>query len=218
MVYNEEICIPMLYPRSLIINWAPLDKMAAISLTKFSNAFSFWINISTVSEVRCDSQGLGLVACIEASILVFDTKQILYWPVWGQIQFCSYDRRCKTCLDTMPVLYQGRFCSLTTDALHLSLIFNKSSYIGYQYLISMWVTWYNRSNELTLGQIDLNHATVTQYAYTKQISQMWSLHNLDKCHGWVMIWFFLIFCSNALMHFLEWKVLHFDAKFIELCS
>ena len=71
-------------------------------------------NISTVSEVRCDCQGLGLVACIEASILVFDTKQVLYWPVLGQIQFCSFDRRCKTCLDTKPVLYQGRFCSLTS--------------------------------------------------------------------------------------------------------
>ena len=76
-------------------------------------AFSFWINISTVPEVRCDCQGLGLVACIEASILVFDTKQVLYWPVLEQIQFCSFDRRCKTCLDTKPVLYQGRFWSLT---------------------------------------------------------------------------------------------------------
>ena len=68
---------------------------------------------STVSEVRCDCQGFGLVARIEASILVFDTKQVLYWPVLGQIQFCSCDRRCKNCLDTKPVLYQGRFCSLT---------------------------------------------------------------------------------------------------------
>ena len=76
-------------------------------------AFSFWINISTVSELRCDCQGLGLVARIEASILVFDTKQVLYWPVLGHIQLCSFDRRCKTCLDTKPVLYQGRFCSLT---------------------------------------------------------------------------------------------------------
>ena len=76
-------------------------------------AFSFWINISTVSEVRCDCQGLGLVARIEASILVFDIKQFLYWPVLGLVQFCSFDRRCKTCLDTKPVLYQGRLCSLT---------------------------------------------------------------------------------------------------------
>ena len=76
-------------------------------------AFSFWLNISTVSEVRCDCQGLGLVARIEASIFVFDTIQVLYWPVLGLIQFCSFDRRCKTCLDTKPVLYQGRFCSLT---------------------------------------------------------------------------------------------------------
>ena len=72
-------------------------------------AFSFWIYISTVSQVRCDCQGLGLVARIEASILVFDTKQVLYWPVLGQIQFFSFDRRCKTCLDIKPVLYQGRF-------------------------------------------------------------------------------------------------------------
>ena len=76
-------------------------------------AFSFWINISTASEVRCDCQGLGLVARIEASIFVFDTKHVLYRPVLAQIQFCSFDRRCKTCLDTKPVLYQGRFCSLT---------------------------------------------------------------------------------------------------------
>ena len=47
------------------------------------------------------------------SILVFDTMQVLYWPVLGQIPFCRFDRRCKTCLDTKPVLYQGRFCSLT---------------------------------------------------------------------------------------------------------
>ena len=76
-------------------------------------AFLFWINIATVSEVRCDCQGLGLVARIEAPILVFDTKQALYWPDLGQIQFCSFDRRCKTCLDTKPVLYQGKFCSLS---------------------------------------------------------------------------------------------------------
>ena len=77
--------------------------------------FSFLTNISTISEVRCDCQGLGLVARIEASILVFETIQVLYWPALGQIQFCSFDRRCNTCLDTKPVLYQGRFCSLTDD-------------------------------------------------------------------------------------------------------
>ena len=66
--------------------------------------FSFWTNISTVSEVRCDCQGLGLVARIEASILEYDTIQVLYWPVFGQIQFCSFDRRYKNCLDT------NRFC------------------------------------------------------------------------------------------------------------
>ena len=76
-------------------------------------AFSFWINISTVSEVRFDCQGLCLVARHEASILVFDTKPVLYRPVLDLIQFCSFDRGCKTCLDTKPVLDQGRFCSLT---------------------------------------------------------------------------------------------------------
>ena len=76
-------------------------------------AFSFWINISTVSEVRFDCQCLGLVARNEASILVFETKPVLYRPVLDQIQFCSFDRGCKTCLDTKPVLDQGRFCSLT---------------------------------------------------------------------------------------------------------
>ena len=62
-------------------------------------AFSFWINILTISEVMCDCQGLGLVARIEASNLVFNTMQVLYWPVLRQIQFCSFDRRCKTYLD-----------------------------------------------------------------------------------------------------------------------
>ena len=38
------------------------------------------------------------------SILVFDTMQVLYWPVLGLIQFCSFDRGCKTCLDTKLVL------------------------------------------------------------------------------------------------------------------
>ena len=71
------------------------------------------MNISTVSEVRFDSQSLGLVARNEASILVFDTKPVLYRPVLDQIQFCSFDSVCKTCLDTKPVLDQGRFCSLT---------------------------------------------------------------------------------------------------------
>ena len=82
-------------------------------------AFSFWINISTVSEVRFDCQGLGLVARNEASILVFDTKPVLYRPVLDQIQFCSFDRGCKTCLDTKPVLDQGRFCSLTNVCLYI---------------------------------------------------------------------------------------------------
>ena len=63
----------------------------------------------------CDCQGLGLVARIEASISVLDTMLVLYWPVLGQIQFCSFDKRGKTCLDTKPVFYQGRFCSLTDD-------------------------------------------------------------------------------------------------------
>ena len=78
-------------------------------------AFSFWINISTVSEVRFDCQGLDLVARNEASILVFDIKPVLYRPVLDQIQFCSFDRGFKTCLDTKPVLDQGRFCSLTDE-------------------------------------------------------------------------------------------------------
>ena len=38
------------------------------------------------------------------SILVFDTMQVLYLPVLGLIQFCSFDRGCKTCLDTKLVL------------------------------------------------------------------------------------------------------------------
>ena len=66
-----------------------------------------------MSEVKFDCQGLGLVARNEASILVFDTKPVLYLPVLDQIQFCSFDRGCKTCLDTKQVLDRGRFCSLT---------------------------------------------------------------------------------------------------------
>ena len=41
------------------------------------------------------------------------------YTVLGQIQFCSFDGRCKTCLDTKPVLYQGRFCSLTPGSRHI---------------------------------------------------------------------------------------------------
>ena len=89
-------------------------------------AFSFWINISTVSEVRFDCQGLGLVARNEASILVFDTKPVLYRPVLDQIQFCNFDRGCKTCLETKPVLDQGRFCSLT----YVFVLLNTSRVIG----------------------------------------------------------------------------------------
>ena len=64
--------------------------------TKPSN---FILNrISTVSQVRCACQGLGLVARIEASILVFDTMQFLYGPVLGQAR---------------PVLKQNRFCIKT---------------------------------------------------------------------------------------------------------
>ena len=75
-----------------------------------------------MSELRFDCQGLGLVARNEASILVFDTKPVLYRPVLDQIQFCSFDRGCKTCLDTKPVLDHGRFCSLTYDGLFIAKI------------------------------------------------------------------------------------------------
>ena len=54
--------------------------------------------------------------------LVLDTKQVLYGPVLDQIQFCSFDRRCKTCLDTKPVLYQGRFWSLTYVRVYITLL------------------------------------------------------------------------------------------------
>ena len=86
-------------------------------------AFSFWINILTVSEAMCDCQGSGLVASSEASNLVFDTMQVLYWPVLRQIQFCSFDRRCKTCVDTKSVLYQDRFCSLTDGRQGMSTMY-----------------------------------------------------------------------------------------------
>ena len=109
-------------------------------------ALSFWINISTVSEVRCDCQGLGLIARIKASILVFDTIQVLNWPVLGQIQFCSFDRRYKTYLDTKPVLFQGRFCSLTIVCWRCSkYIFNtclqmiaRQKYLSFE----IWCTLY----------------------------------------------------------------------------
>ena len=35
-----------------------------------------------------------------ATILLFDTLQVLYWHVLGLIKFCSLDRSCKTCFDT----------------------------------------------------------------------------------------------------------------------
>ena len=49
-------------------------------------------------------------------------KPVLYRPVLDQIQFCSFDRGCKTCLDTKPVLDQGRFCSLTTARRPLGVV------------------------------------------------------------------------------------------------
>ena len=98
------------------LNLLHQNRLCACSEAGFASAlnlpFPFTINISTVSEVRFDCQGLGLVARNEASILVFDTKPVLYRPVLDQIQFWSFDRGCKTCLDTKPVLNQGRFCSL----------------------------------------------------------------------------------------------------------
>ena len=112
--------------------------------------FSFWINISTVSEVRCDCQGLGLVARIEASILVFDTEQVLYWPVLGQIQFCGFDSRCKTCLDTKPVLYQGRFCSLTDVSIYGYIVNIHSYYVTVFQLRKLW-----RPLAIILNQISI---------------------------------------------------------------
>ena len=60
--------------------------------------------------------GLGLVARIEASNLEFDTMQVLYWPVLRQVQFCSFDRRCKTCLDAKPVCIKTGFVAWQTSA------------------------------------------------------------------------------------------------------
>ena len=79
--------------------------------TKIADEFSFY-NRVTSYKICLDTKPV-FVARIEASIFVFDTMPVLYWPVLGQIQFCSFDRRCKTCLDTKPILYQDRFCSLT---------------------------------------------------------------------------------------------------------
>ena len=108
------------------------------------------MNILTVSEVRYDCQGLCLVARIEASIIVFGTKPVLYRPVLGQIQFCSFDRGCLTCLDTKPVLYQGRFCCLTYASQYIWLTLplskmqrRRKSCTIYCYIFSFG---YNRSN------------------------------------------------------------------------
>ena len=70
-------------------------------------AFSFWINILTVSEVMCDCQGLGLVARIKASNLVFDIMKVLYWPDWDKSSFVA------SIEDAKPVLIQNRFCIKT---------------------------------------------------------------------------------------------------------
>ena len=67
-------------------------------------AVSFWINISTVSEVRRDCQGLGLVARIEASILEFDTMQVCIDQFWDKSSFVASTE------DAKPVLIQNRFC------------------------------------------------------------------------------------------------------------
>ena len=57
------------------------------------------MNISTVSEVRCDCQVLGLVVRIEASILVFD----IIHPFWDKSSFVA------SIEDAKPVLIQNRF-------------------------------------------------------------------------------------------------------------
>ena len=162
--------------------------------TDIKPAFSFWINILTVSEVMCHYQGLGLVARIEASILVFDTMQVLYWPVLRQIQFCSFDRRCETCLDTKPVLYQDRFCSLTyVSALLLSkasqahVIFSGNHYhcyhcLGTDFLINkMWLV------SSTIHRLEYITSRVscqkgpTRHAYAWQIGPFWQ-DTLDMCY------------------------------------
>ena len=57
------------------------------------------------------------------SILVFDIMQVLYWPVLGLSQFCSFDRRCKTCLDNKPVLIplQNWLCACSKTSFVSSL-------------------------------------------------------------------------------------------------
>ena len=58
--------------------------------------------------------------------LILDTKHVLYWPVLQQIQFSSFDRRCKTCLDTKLVLISLQnwlcACSKTSFVPSLNLL------------------------------------------------------------------------------------------------
>ena len=136
-------------------------------------AFSFWINISTFSEIRCDCQGLGLVARIEASILVFDTKQVLYWPVLRQIQFCSFDRGCKSCLDTKPVLYQGRFCSLTHSGLQNGMLAWCFFYLLQQY---RWHRWIRNRWDSHIAHIRFSHLCLVICLWQSRRRRMIDLH------------------------------------------
>ena len=102
-------------PTSVRLQNLPWYKTGLVSrqvlhlLSKLDN----WIWPKTGQYKTCIVSNTKIDYIYMQSILVFDTMQLLYWHVLGQIQFCSFDRRCKTCLDTKPVLYQGRFCSLT---------------------------------------------------------------------------------------------------------
>ena len=57
----------------------------------------------------------GLGARVQASILVFDTMQYCIDPFWDKSSFVASIEDAKTCPDTKPVLYQGRFCSSSSE-------------------------------------------------------------------------------------------------------
>ena len=138
----------------------------------------------------CDCQGLGLVARIEASNLVFDNMQVLYWPVLRQIQFCSFDRRCKSCLDTKPVLYEGRFCSLTYVRVSISQVIRFQEYWT-------WLQPWKGTMESWLGEA--YPFSLTVILFRKNITQWWMLYFKVKFRSNYPLRWLVPFCNPCAL-------------------
>ena len=102
--------------------------------------------LSKLQNSICPKMGQYKTCIVSNTKIESSTRATKPKPWQGQIQFCSFDRRFKTCLDTKPVLYQGRFCSLTNDYDMVSSRRNHPNMCIKIYSVSSWMT-----NPLQLG-------------------------------------------------------------------